>query len=99
MAAQQTLSEKGRKVRVVSMPSTDTFDAQDAAYKESVLPASVSARVAVEAGVTGFWGKYVGLDGKVIGLDTFGESAPAPDVYKHFGITAENVVKAVEDVL
>ncbi len=99
MAAQQTLSEKGRKVRVVSMPSTDTFDAQDAAYKESVLPASVSARVAVEAGVTGFWGKYVGLDGKVIGLDTFGESAPAPEVYKHFGITAENVVKAVEDVL
>jgi len=99
MAAQQTLAGKGRKVRVVSMPSTDAYDAQDADYKESVLPADVAARVAVEAGVTGFWGKYVGLSGKVIGLDTFGESAPAPEVYKHFGITTENVVKAVEEVL
>ncbi len=98
MAAQQALADKGRKVRVVSMPSTDAFDAQDEAYRESVLPASVKARVAVEAGVTGFWAKYVGLEGKVVGLDTFGESAPAPEVYKHFGITAEAVVAAVEAV-
>ncbi|MCB1867963.1 MAG: transketolase [Gammaproteobacteria bacterium] len=99
MNAAKSLTQKGRRVRVVSMPSTDTFDAQDAGYKESVLPASVSARVAVEAGVTGFWGKYVGLSGKVIGLDTFGESAPAPEVYKHFGITAESVEKAVEELI
>jgi transketolase len=99
MDAASALTEKGRKVRVVSMPSTDVFDAQDAAYRESVLPAAVMARVAVEAGVTDYWRKYVGLDGKVIGLDTFGESAPADQVYKHFGITAENVVKAVESLL
>jgi transketolase len=93
------LTAKGRKVRVVSMPSMDTFDAQDAAYKESVLPSSVQARVAVEAGVTNLWPKYVGMQGKVIGVDTFGESAPADDVYKAFGVTAENVVKAVEEQL
>ncbi len=86
----------GKKVRVVSMPSTNVFDAQDEAYRESVLPSSVAARVAVEAGVTSGWGKYVGFNGKVIGLDTFGESAPAADVFKHFGITAENVAKAIE---
>jgi transketolase len=89
----------GKKVRVVSMPSTDTFEAQDAAYKESVLPAACTARVAVEAGVTGFWGKYVGLNGKVIGIDTFGESAPAADVYKHFNITTEAVVDAVNSLI
>ena len=99
MDAAVALTEKGRKVRVVSMPSTDVFDAQDESYRESVLPAAVMARVAVEAGVTDYWRKYVGLDGKVIGLDTFGESAPADQVYKHFGITAENVVKAVESLL
>jgi len=99
MDAASALTEKGRKVRVVSMPSTDVFDAQDASYRESVLPAAVTARVAVEAGVTDYWRKYVGLDGKVIGLDTFGESAPADQVYKHFGITAENVAKAVESLL
>ncbi|HHC73152.1 MAG TPA: transketolase [Thiotrichales bacterium] len=99
ISAQQALAEKGRKVRVVSMPSTDTFDAQDAEYRESVLPAAVTARVAVEAGVTPFWHSYVGLDGKVIGLDTFGESAPAPEVYKHFGITAEAVAEAVESLI
>ncbi|MCG6861663.1 MAG: transketolase [Chromatiaceae bacterium] len=93
------LTAKGRKVRVVSMPSMDAFDAQDAAYKESVLPAAVKARVAVEAGVTALWSKYVGLEGKVVGVDTFGESAPAEDVYKEFGVTAESVVKAVEDQL
>ncbi len=97
--ASEMVSSKGKRVRVVSMPSTDVFDAQDAAYRESVLPAAVIARVAVEAGVTGFWGKYVGLDGRVIGIDTFGESAPAPEVYEHFGITAENVAAAVESLL
>lgn len=96
MDACNELTAKGRKVRVVSMPSMDTFDAQDAAYKESVLPDAVKARVAVEAGVTNLWPKYVGMHGKVIGVDTFGESAPAGDVYKEFGVTAENVVKAVE---
>ena len=99
MSAKQTLEEKGCNIRVVSMPSTDQFDAQDDDYKASVLPDSVTARVAVEAGVTGFWSKYVGLGGKVIGLDTFGESAPAPEVFKHFGITADNIVSAVEEML
>lgn len=97
--AAEELTGKGKKVRVVSMPSTDNFDAQDAAYKEAVLPAAVTARVAVEAGVTGFWYKYVGLNGKVIGIDRFGESAPAGQLFKEFGFTVENVVKAVEDVL
>ncbi len=87
-----------KKVRVVSMPSTDVFDAQDDAYKESVLPAAVTARVAVEAGVTAFWAKYVGLQGAVVGIDTFGESAPASDLFKEFGFTVENVVKAVNSV-
>ncbi|MEN8108102.1 MAG: transketolase [Pseudomonadota bacterium] len=99
MEAAAALSAKGKNIRVVSMPSTDAFDSQDEAYRESVLPAAVTARVAVEAGVTDYWRKYVGLNGKVIGIDTFGESAPAGDVYKHFGITAENVARAVEDIL
>jgi len=96
VAAYDDLTAKGRKVRVVSMPSMDAFDAQDATYKESVLPEAVKARVAVEAGVTHLWPKYVGMQGKVIGLDAFGESAPAKDVYKAFGITTEKVVAAVE---
>ena len=99
MEAARTLAEKGTAVRVVSMPSTTVFDTQEDAYREAILPAAVTARVAVEAGVTDYWRKYVGLNGKVIGLDTFGESAPAGEVYKHFGITAENVVKAVEALL
>jgi transketolase len=98
MAAQKALTEKGRKVRVVSMPSTDVFDAQDAAYRDSVLPKGVR-RVAVEAGVSDGWRKYVGLDGAVLGINTFGESAPAGDVFKHFGFTADNLVKTVESVL
>ena len=97
--AAKTLADKGSKVRVVSMPSTDAFDAQEQAYRESVLPSAVTARVAVEAGVTDYWLKYVGLSGRVIGLDTFGESAPASAVYKHFGITTESVVEAVESVI
>jgi transketolase len=96
--AAQALTERGRRVRVVSMPCTQAFDAQDEAYRHAVLPPEVGARVAVEAGVTDYWRKYVGLAGKVIGIDTFGESAPAPEVYKDFGITRENVVRAVEAV-
>ncbi len=88
----------GKKVRVVSMPCTEVFDAQDAAYRESVLPASVRARVAIEAGVTGFWAKYVGLDGKVVGIDTFGESAPAGALFKLFGFTVENVVATAQSL-
>ena len=78
------------------MPSTDVFDRQDAAYRESVLPKSVRRRVAVEAGVTDFWRKYVGLDGAVIGLDRFGASAPAGELYKYFGITTDKVVEAAK---
>ena len=89
----------GKKVRVVSMPSVDAFEAQDDSYRESVLPASVTARVVVEAGVTGGWYKYAGTNGKVIGINRFGESAPAGELFKEFGFTVENVVKAVEDVL
>lgn len=96
MEAAAAITDK--KVRVVSMPSTNLFDKQDAEYKESVLPASVSARVAVEAGVTAFWAKYTGLNGKVIGIDTFGESAPAGELFKLFNITTEAVIAAVNDV-
>jgi transketolase len=97
MGAADKLS--GKKIRVVSMPSTTTFDAQDEAYKESVLPSGVTARVVVEAGVTDGWYKYTGLKGKVVGIDRFGESAPAGELFKYFGFTVENVVKAVESVL
>ena len=97
MGAAEQLS--GKKIRVVSMPSTTTFDAQDEAYKESVLPSSVTARVVVEAGVTDGWYKYTGLQGKVVGINRFGESAPAGELFKYFGFTVENVVKAVESVL
>lgn len=96
MEAQKLLVAKGRNVRVVSMPSTNVFDMQEAAYRESVLPKSVTRRVAVEAGVTDCWRKYVGLEGQVVGLDRFGESAPAGVLFKHFGFTAENVARAVE---
>ncbi|APP81703.1 transketolase [Xanthomonas hortorum] len=94
--AKQTLDAAGLKTRVVSMPSTDVFDRQDAAYRESVLPNAVRKRVAVEAGVTGFWRKYVGLDGDVVGIDTFGASAPADQLYAYFKITAEHVVAAAK---
>ncbi|WP_455380142.1 transketolase [Acidihalobacter prosperus] len=93
------LESKGRKVRVVSMPSVEVFETQDEAYREAVLPRAVRARVAVEAGVTEYWGKYVGMDGAVVGMDRFGESAPAGDLFKHFGFTVEHVVEAVERVL
>jgi len=99
VAAAEALTAKGRKIRVVSMPSSDAFDAQDADYKESVLPKSCTARVAVEAGVTDFWYKYVGLDGAVVGIDRFGESAPAGQLFKEFGFTADNVAATVEKLL
>ncbi len=98
MDAQKALAQEGIHVRVVSMPSTNVFDRQDQSYKDSVLPKG-SKRVAVEAGITGFWYKYVGLEGAVVGIDTFGESAPAGDLFKHFGFTTENVVKIVKQVL
>ena len=94
--AKAKLDAQGIKTRVVSMPSTDVFDRQDAAYRESVLPKAVRKRVAVEAGVTDFWRKYVGLDGAVVGLDRFGASAPAGDLYKYFNITTEAVVEAAK---
>jgi len=96
--AAEQLAAQGTPVRVVSMPCTDLFDRQDAAYKASVLTKGLP-RVAVEAGVTDFWYKYVGLEGKVVGIDTFGESAPAAVLFKHFGFTTENVVAAVQSVL
>lgn len=96
--AVKAAAESNKKVRVVSMPNTKQFDAQDAAYKESVLPSSVTARVAVEAAVTDGWYKYVGLNGKVIGLNRFGESAPAGELFKEFGFTAENVLAAINEV-
>jgi transketolase len=90
---------KGKKVRVVSMPSTNVFDVQDEAYRESVLPAAVTKRLVVEAGVTDAWWKYAGSNGNVLGLDRFGESAPAGALFKEFGFTVENVVKQVEALL
>jgi transketolase len=99
VAAAKTLTEGGVKVRVVSMPSTNVFDAQDAAYKESVLPKAVTARVAIEAGVSEYWARFVGDQGKVIGINRFGESAPIAALYKEFGFTAENVVKTVREQL
>ena len=87
-----------KKVRVVSMPSVDVYEAQDDAYKESVLPKAVTARVAIEAAIMDGWWKYVGMNGKVIGMTTFGESAPAPVLFEHFGITTENVLKAINEV-
>jgi transketolase len=98
MDAAEQLAGEGKKVRVVSMPSTDVFDAQDAAYRDSVLPKGV-ARVAIEAGVTDYWRKYVGLEGAVVGIDRFGESAPAGQLFKEFGFTVDNVVKTVKGVL
>jgi len=95
MEASAALEQQGKKVRVVSMPSTDCFDAQDAAYKESVLPSSVTKRVALEAGVSDYWYKYVGLQGAVVGMTSFGESAPADQLFEHFGFTVENVLDTV----
>ncbi len=98
LAAQKALAEAGIAVRVVSMPCTSVFDRQDAAWRSAVLPKGLP-RVSVEAGITDYWRKYVGLDGAAIGVDSFGESAPAGAVYKHFGVDAEHVVAAVKSVL
>ncbi len=93
--AMQAADKLGDKVRVVSMPSTDVFDRQDAAYREAVLPKACRKRVAVEAGVTGFWRQYVGLDGAVVGIDSFGASAPAEALFPHFGITVERLIDVI----
>ncbi|EMH6403383.1 transketolase [Providencia rettgeri] len=97
--AADQLTLEGRKVRVVSMPSTDAFDKQDAAYREAVLPANVTARVAIEAGIADYWFKYTGLNGAIIGMHTFGESAPAEVLFKEFGITVEKAVEAAKSLL
>jgi transketolase len=98
VAAQKLLAEGGIPVRVVSMPATSVFDRQDPSYRESVLPRNLP-KVAVEAGVGDYWRKYVGLEGAVVGMDRFGESAPAGDLFKHFGFTPENVANAVRSIL
>ena len=94
-----SLRDKGHKVRVVSMPSTDVFDAQNARYRQQVLPLDVTNRIAIEAGIEDYWYKYVGLDGRVIGMSSFGESAPAGELFKHFGFTVDNVIAVAEDLL
>ena len=93
------LREQGRKVRVVSMPCTSVFDAQDAGYKQAVLPLQVSARIAIEAAHADYWYKYVGLEGRIIGMTTFGESAPAPALFEEFGFTLENVLETAAELL
>ncbi|WP_413492336.1 transketolase [Morganella psychrotolerans] len=99
VSAYDQLTAEGRKARVVSMPSTDAFDKQDAAYRESVLPSAVSARVAVEAGIADYWFKYTGLQGAVVGMHSFGESAPAGQLFSEFGFTVENVVSQAKALL
>ena len=93
------LTAEGKNVRVVSMPCTSVFESQDALYKQSVLPLEVSARIAIEAGHADYWYKYVGLEGRVIGMTTFGESAPAPALFEEFGFTLENVISTAEELL
>ncbi|MDO6746668.1 transketolase [Gilvimarinus sp. 1_MG-2023] len=97
--AADKLTAEGKKVRVVSMPSTSVFDLQDAEYKESVLPLAVSNRVAVEAAHADFWYKYVGIDGRVVGMTTFGESAKGPDLMQYFGFTADNIAATAQELL
>jgi len=97
--AADKLTEQGRKVRVVSMPCTSVFDAQDAAYKQQVLPVEVGARIAVEAAHADYWYKYVGLDGRIIGMTTYGESAPANQLFEEFGFTVDNILAVAEELL
>ena len=97
--AAEVLEAEGKKVRVVSMPSTNVFDKQDAAYREAVLPKAVSKRVAIEAQLSDFWYKYVGFEGKIVGMNSFGESAPANELFKLFGFTVENVVAKAKEIL
>jgi transketolase len=97
--AVRSVAATGRKVRLVSMPSATTFERQDGAYKQSVLPPSVTRRVAVEAGSTSPWWQYVGLTGQIVGIDHFGASAPAKQLFKAYGFTPEHVIEAIEKVL
>jgi len=97
--AAAALTEQGSQVRVVSMPSTDVFDQQSAEYKQSVLPLEVTARVAVEAGIADYWYKYVGLDGRILGMESFGESAPAGQLFEEFGFTKDNLIAIAEELL
>jgi len=97
--AAKALTDEGHKVRVVSLPSTDVFEAQDDTYKESVLPRDVRARVAVEAGIADYWYKYVGIDGAIVGMTSYGESAPAEKLFPFFGFTTENVIKKAKSVM
>ena len=99
MDAAAELTQQGRAVRVVSMPSTYRFNGQEAEYRESVLPKAVTKRLAIEASHADYWHKFVGLEGRVIGLKSYGESAPAGDLFKHFGFTVENVVKQATELL
>ena len=99
VAAAEALAAEGTRARVVSMPCTDLFDGQDEAYREQVLPARVTARVVIEAGVTETWWRYAGVGGRVIGLDRFGESAPANELFEHFGFTIDNVVANAKAIL
>ncbi|HDR1216657.1 TPA: transketolase, partial [Pasteurella multocida] len=99
MKAADVLEAEGVKVRVVSMPSTNVFDKQDAAYREGVLPSHITKRVAIEAGIADFWYKYVGFEGRVVGMNSFGESAPADQLFKLFGFTVENVVAKAKEIL
>ncbi len=98
MSTANKLNAAGQKIRVVSMPATDLFDTQEQSYRDSVLPPACRKRISVEAGVTDYWRKYVGLDGKVLGVDSFGESAPANDVFEHFGLTAEKLETMIQDL-
>ena len=98
MSTANKLNQAGHKIRVVSMPATDVFDTQDQAYRDSVLPPSCRKRISVEAGVTDYWRKYVGLDGRVLGVDNFGESAPGIEVFEHFGLTASKLEEMIIDL-
>ena len=97
--AAEKLTAEGKKVRVVSMPSTNVFDKQDETYRESVLPAAVTKRVAIEAGISDVWYKYVGFSGRIVGMNSFGESAPADQLFKLFGFTVDNVVAKAKEIL
>ena len=98
MNAALELTNQGKKVRVVSMPCAEIFDQQEKEYREAVLPSEITRRLAIEAGHKDYWYKYVGLDGRIIGMDTFGESAPAGDLFKEFGFTVENVIDVAQEL-
>ena len=99
VAAADELASEGVNVRVVSMPSTHVFDAQSEDYREAVLPAAVTARVAIEAGVSDCWWRYVGPRGRVVGINSFGKSAPAGELFRHFGLSHENIMKVARETL